>query len=65
LALTGLPLLLVCLLATGLAVGLTIVGWRRGGRARIVVWIVLEPSVYDWLSGWLAAPERGPVNRGE
>jgi hypothetical protein len=27
------------------------------------VWTVLEPSVYDWLSGWLAAPEEahGPT----
>lgn len=33
--LTGLPLLLGCALATTLAVGLTIIGWRRGGRARI------------------------------
>ncbi|MEN3304924.1 MAG: hypothetical protein V7603_1126 [Micromonosporaceae bacterium] len=32
-------------------------GGHTGG-----VWLVLEPSVYDWLSGWLAAPEeeRGP-----
>jgi hypothetical protein len=43
---------------------LTTVTVRQGGHTG-GVWIVLEPSVYDRLSGWLAAPERGPANRGE
>jgi enterochelin esterase-like enzyme len=34
----------------------------QGGHTG-AVWTVLEPSVYDWLSGWLAAPEeeKGPT----
>ncbi|MEN3304925.1 MAG: hypothetical protein V7603_1127 [Micromonosporaceae bacterium] len=35
LSLTGLPLLVVCWIGTKLAIGLTIVGWRHGGPARV------------------------------
>jgi hypothetical protein len=34
-SLTGLPLLVVCWLGTKLVVGLTVIGWRYGGRARV------------------------------
>lgn len=36
LSLTGVPLLVACWLGTKLALGLTIIGWRRGGRARLL-----------------------------
>jgi hypothetical protein len=36
LALTGWPLLIACCAGTVLAIGLTVLGWRRGGRGRLV-----------------------------